>query len=87
MDNGVKHEPVCYESKWIQPVSTNRPSPLIDSLNNTINSQLNEYYDPDQLLWSSNSFGAHSLPPSDDATAQGPGKIKCYSDSIDHEKM
>ncbi|XP_018646753.1 receptor tyrosine phosphatase type r2a,putative [Schistosoma mansoni] len=75
MDNSVKHEPVCYESKWIQPVSTNRPSPLIDSLNDTINSQLNDYYDPDELLWSSNSFGSHSPPPSDDATAQGPGRV------------
>ncbi|CAH8622284.1 unnamed protein product [Schistosoma rodhaini] len=75
MDNNVKHEPVCYESKWIQPVSTNRPSPLIDSLNDTINSQLNDYYDPDELLWSINSFGSHSPPPSDDATAQGPGRV------------
>ncbi|CAH8553183.1 unnamed protein product [Schistosoma turkestanicum] len=74
MDNSVKQEPICYESKWIQPVATNRPSPSIESLNDPVSSQLNDSYDPDQLLWSSSSFGAHSPPPSDDATAQGPSR-------------
>ncbi|CAH8573776.1 unnamed protein product [Heterobilharzia americana] len=74
MDSGTwRQEPICYESEWIQPVSTNRPSLPVSQLNNSIN-QLNnvEIYDPDKFLWSTNSFGTHSPPPSDDATAQGP---------------
>ncbi|KAK4468096.1 hypothetical protein MN116_008266, partial [Schistosoma mekongi] len=77
MDNGVKHEPVCYESKWIQPVSTNRPSPSMNSVSDSVNQPLNgSFYDPDRLIWERKSFGTHSPPPSDDATAQEPSKIK-----------
>ncbi|TNN18963.1 Receptor-type tyrosine-protein phosphatase F, partial [Schistosoma japonicum] len=83
MDNGVKHEPICYESKWIQPVSTNRPSPSLDSFSDSIDHLFNgSLYDPDRLIWESKSFGTHSPPPSDDATAQEPNRV---NDNENHQ--
>ncbi|CAH8602694.1 unnamed protein product [Heterobilharzia americana] len=90
MDSGTwRQEPICYESEWIQPVSTNRPSLPVSQLNNSIN-QLNnvEIYDPDKFLWSTNSFGTHSPPPSDDATAQGPVRdINIVSNRYDNHQL
>ncbi|VDQ16462.1 unnamed protein product [Trichobilharzia regenti] len=76
MDSHSRQEVICYESKWLQPVSTNRPtpsSPVNESLNQLYDDS--KPYDPDKFLWSGNPFGSQSPPPSDDATAQGPGKL------------
>ncbi|TGZ61872.1 hypothetical protein CRM22_007752 [Opisthorchis felineus] len=79
-----KTNKTCYQSLWIQPVSLSLPPPVEPSNAETQNS------DPDKLLWPPQSDGDSALnqPPSDDATAHGPGWLsnvhgKRQSDTID----
>ncbi|KAF5403142.1 hypothetical protein PHET_03583 [Paragonimus heterotremus] len=62
---------ICYQSLWTQPVGPNLPVPRA-AQNSIVTDR-----DPDRTLWPSESENdmASSLnrPPSDDATAHGPG--------------